>query len=103
MSPLTVGAAVAAVLAGPPLYMLVNNGELDGTSAMGRGLLVAAACVVGAAYIQDVITGYEDEIDRKQAEHIQKLAEAERQAQAAAQAQAQVDAQQQQAPPARRR
>lgn len=97
MSPLTVGAAVASVLAGPPLYTLVHSGELDSTSALFRGLLVAAACIVGAFYIQDVITGYEDEIEREQAGHLERLAEAERQAQARARAEAQ-----HQQPPGRR-
>jgi hypothetical protein len=99
MSPLTVGAAVAAVLAGPSLYTLAHTGQLDSTSALARGLLVAAACTVGAAYIQDMIAGYQTEIDRKHAQHVEDLAEAERLAQALLKAKAESDAQAQQQPP----
>jgi hypothetical protein len=61
MSPLTVGAAVAAVMAGPPLYGLVQAGQLDGTSAIGRGLVVAGACAFGASYVLNLIGKYEKE------------------------------------------
>jgi hypothetical protein len=65
MNALVVGGAVAAVMAGPPLYGMVQTGELDGTSAIGRGLLVAGACAAGAAYVLKLLRQFEQEGDRK--------------------------------------
>lgn len=77
MSPLTVGAGVAAVMAGPPLYALVANGQLDSTSAIARGLLVAAVCAVAASYLQGMIRQFDLEADRKHQARMRLLAEAE--------------------------
>ena len=81
MSPLTVGAAVAAVMAGPPLYSLVENGQLDSTTALVRGLIVAAVCTMGASYIQGLMAEYEHDQAVKTALRGRLLAEAERRAQ----------------------
>jgi hypothetical protein len=86
MNPLVVGGAVAAVLAGPPLYSLVQTGGLDSSTAVGRGLIVAAACVAGTSYVMKIVTGYEKEWARKDQEAARKIAmeaEAERQEKAA--------------------
>lgn len=64
MNPWYVGGAVAAVMAGPPLYGLVQTGQLDGTSAVGRGLLVAMACAMGASYVLKLVQQYEEERER---------------------------------------
>jgi len=101
MNPVVVGGAIAAVLAGPPLYSLVQNGQMDGTNALVRGLLVAAVCTVGVTYIMKLMDGYQQEWDRKERrqtllvaiaeaeEAAQRRAEAVAQAAAAVQAQAQ--------------
>jgi hypothetical protein len=65
MNPLVVGGAVAAVMAGPPLYAMVQSGELDSTSAIGRGLLVAGICAAGAAYVLNLMRQFERESARK--------------------------------------
>jgi 4-hydroxybenzoate polyprenyltransferase len=77
MSPLTVGAGVAAVMAGPMLYSLVEHGQLDGTTAVARGLLVAAVCAVAASYLQGMINQFDREADRKHESRLRLLAEAE--------------------------
>lgn len=79
ISPLTVGGAVAVVMAGPPLYGLVQSGEMDGTSALGRGLLVAGACAFGASYVLNLIGRYEKEEAKnaKQEAFLTAVAEAE--------------------------
>ena len=65
MNPLVIGGAVAAVLAGPPLYSLVQSGQMDGSSALFRGLLVAGLCAVGAAYVLKLVAGYDEEWAKK--------------------------------------
>ena len=65
MNALVVGGGVAAVMAGPSLYSLVQNGELDSSTAIGRGLLVAGVCAGGAAYVLSLVRNYEKEGERK--------------------------------------
>jgi hypothetical protein len=65
MNPMVVGGGVAAILAGPPLYGLVQAGQMDGSTAILRGLLVAVACGVGASFVLRIITGYEKEWARQ--------------------------------------
>lgn len=79
MNALVVGGAVAAVMAGPPLYGLVQSGQLDGTTAIGRGLLVAGVCAAGASYVLRLISQYEQEDARKSKQNalLTAIAEAE--------------------------
>ena len=77
MNPLVVGGAVAAVMAGPPLYAMVETGELDSTSAIGRGLLVAALCTAGASYVLNLLRQYEREGVRKAKHEALQIAIAE--------------------------
>ncbi len=65
MNALLIGAAVAAVMAGPPLYGMVATGELDGTTALGRGLLVAGVCAGGASYVLKLVRDYAEEGERE--------------------------------------
>jgi hypothetical protein len=83
MNALLVGIAVAVVMAGPPLYGLVQSGELDSTTAIGRGLLVAGLCAGGASYVLSIVRGYEQEGERKEKEEalLAAIAEAEEAAQ----------------------
>jgi predicted cobalt transporter CbtA len=79
MSPLVVGGGVAAILAGPPLYSLVQSGQMDGTSALLRGLLVAAVCVIAVAYLLQLIDDYDRAYEKqsKQDRLLEAIAQAE--------------------------
>jgi hypothetical protein len=59
MNPLAVGLAVAAVLAGPPLYGMFQSGAIDGTGALFRGIVVAVITAVGASWLLDLVRRYE--------------------------------------------
>ncbi len=59
MSPLRIGAALAALVAGPPLYTLTQDGAIDPMTALARGGIVAAGCVLGATLLVRVVTGFE--------------------------------------------
>ncbi len=72
MNPVAVGSAIAALLAGPPLYGLVQTGQMDGTTALLRGLLVAAICSVAVGYVMQLISGYDKDYE-KQHRHDQLL------------------------------
>ncbi|GAB6899905.1 hypothetical protein [Kineosporia succinea] len=65
MNPLVIGCAVAAVLAGPPLYAQYASGGLDGFTALVRWLVVAVLCSVGAALILGLVKRYEQEWEEK--------------------------------------
>ena len=65
MSPLRIGALLAAVVAGPPLYGLVQDGGLDADSGLLRYALVAAACAVGAGWIGSLVRSYEADARRR--------------------------------------
>jgi hypothetical protein len=68
VSALRVGALLAAVVAGPPLYGLVQDGQLDGDSGMLRYALVALACAVGAGFIGSLVRAYEADARRRRRE-----------------------------------
>ena len=59
MNPLALGLAVAAVLAGPPLYGMFQSGAIDGVGALFRGLVVAVISAVGASWLLDLVRRYE--------------------------------------------
>jgi hypothetical protein len=90
MNALVVGAGVATVMAGPPLYGLVQTGQLDGTTAIGRGLLVAGLCAAGASYVLGLVRNYEKEeqANTKHEAMLTALAEAEEAAERLADAKA---------------
>ncbi len=97
MNPLLVGGAVAVVLAGPPLYSLVEQGQMDGSSALLRGLLVAIVCATGVTYVMKLVTGYQKEADRNDQHDalIRAIEEAEAAAKRHAEAEAQLNSVQQ--------
>jgi len=59
MRPLVIGVSAAVLLAGPPLYGLVQTGGLTGSTALFRGLVVAAVCTVLASFWNSLLSGYE--------------------------------------------
>ncbi len=58
MSPTRIGVGLAAIVAGPPLYALVQHGQIDLTTALLRAGLVALGCVVGAWWLTQLVNGY---------------------------------------------
>ncbi|NLT56694.1 MAG: hypothetical protein GXX79_19455 [Actinomycetales bacterium] len=61
MNPVTAGCLVAAAFAGPPLWSLVQEGQLDSIAAMERGAVVAGVCAIGAVFLDNVIAGFREE------------------------------------------
>ena len=68
MSALRAGALLAAVVAGPPLYGLVQDGRLDADTGLLRYGLVAIACAVGAGWIGSLVRAYEADTSRRRRE-----------------------------------
>ena len=68
MTSLRIGALLAAVVAGPPLYGLVQDGGLDADTGMLRYGLVALACAVGAGWIASLVRAYEADARRRRHE-----------------------------------
>jgi len=58
MGAVKAGVVIAAVLAGPPLYGLVQAGSLNSTQAWERGAVVAVGAAFGAGYIERLIDSY---------------------------------------------
>jgi hypothetical protein len=74
VSALRAGALVGALVAGLPLWSLVQSGELDGGSALIRACVVAAACALAASWIGRLVRGYEADARRRRRDEV--LAEA---------------------------
>ena len=87
MSPLRIGALLAAVVAGPPLYGLVQDGGLDADTGLLRYGLVALACAVGAGGIASLVRAYEADATRREREALIEQAREAMLAREAAQAQ----------------
>jgi len=68
MSALRIGALLAAVVAGPPLYGLVQAGGIDADTGMLRYGLVALACAVGAGWIASLVRAYEADASNRRRE-----------------------------------
>jgi len=68
VSALRVGLVLAAVVAGPPLYGLVQDGGLDADSGLLRYALVAGVCALGAGWIGGLVRGYEADARRRRRE-----------------------------------
>jgi hypothetical protein len=65
VKPLGVGVTAAIVLAGPPLYSLMEAGSITGTTALTRGLVIAGACTLGATFLQSIIEEFQREAEAK--------------------------------------
>ena len=70
MTALRAGLLVAAVVAGPQLWSLVQSGELDGTSALIRAAVVAVVCGIGASWIGGLVRGYEADARRRRRDEL---------------------------------
>ncbi len=59
MRPLAVGVAAAVLVAGPPLYSLVQAGSLTGSTAVFRGLVFMVVCTVAASFLNGIISDFQ--------------------------------------------
>lgn len=73
MNTVQAGTAIALAVAGWPLYTLVTNGDLDATTAVLRGAVVAAGCVYGVNLIVRLATRFEAEADIAKKRKLDKL------------------------------
>ena len=73
MNAVTAGVVLAVLVVGYPLYELVTNGELDTSSALMRGALVAGACAAGVAAVVRLALGYEHNEEQKRAHRLNTL------------------------------
>ena len=88
MSPLRIGIWAAVVVAGPPLWFAVSDGDMTGGGAVARAVVVALACAVGASFVLGLVSDYDAEARRAEAKYLAQAllnevkADAERQAKA---------------------
>jgi hypothetical protein len=70
MSPLRVGLWVAVVVAGPPLYLAVTDGDLTSGAAVAKAVIVALACAVGASFVLGIVADYDVEARRAEEKYL---------------------------------
>ena len=75
MNPAGAGAGLALLFAGPPLYAMVQAGDLTWQAALVRWAVVAVVCALGATGIARLALNYEKAQDLPRRE---RLAEADR-------------------------
>lgn len=73
MNSVQTGTAIAVAVAGWPLYQLVTSGDLDATTALLRGGIVAAGCVYGVTLVVRLATKYETEADLARKRKLDRL------------------------------
>jgi hypothetical protein len=77
VKPLRLGVLLAAVVAGPPLWVLVREDQLDGVAALERWAAVAAICSLAASGLAALVRGYEQQaIKRRREELVARATEA---------------------------
>jgi hypothetical protein len=92
VSPLRIGTWAAALVAGPPLWLEVSDGDLSSGGAAVRAVIVALACAVGASFVLGLVSDYDAEAKRVEDKYLAKAlldqlkADAQRQAKVAADA-----------------
>jgi hypothetical protein len=65
LDPVTSGFLLAAVIAGPSLWSLYSVGNIDLTTALLHGGLVALGCALGISGINQLIADYRVQTDRE--------------------------------------
>lgn len=65
LDPVTSGLVLAAVIAGPSLWSLYSVGNIDLTTALLHGGLVALGCALGISGINQLIADYRVRVDRE--------------------------------------
>lgn len=61
--PARLGILAAALIAGPPLYRLVQQGSLDSTTALTKVGIVALGITIGISWIRGLVVDYQAEIE----------------------------------------
>jgi hypothetical protein len=69
----TVGTAIAATVAGWPLYELVTAGTMDATTALVRGGVVAGGCAIGVGFVVRLALGYEAQAEAQRRRRLGNL------------------------------
>jgi hypothetical protein len=64
--PLRLGVLLAVVVAGPPLWTMVQSDQLDSGAAMQRWAAVAAICSLAASGLAALVRAYEQQQLAKQ-------------------------------------
>ena len=96
--PVRLGILAAALIAGPPLYRLVQEGSLDSTTALTKVGIVALGITIGISWIRGLVVDYQAEIELEKrrkaarAQEILRMIELENAAKAAEAAQAEAAA-----------
>jgi hypothetical protein len=72
MSPLRIGVWGAVLVAGPPLFLAVSDGDLSSGAAMARAVVVALACAVGASFVLGLISDYDREARKAEDKYLAK-------------------------------
>jgi hypothetical protein len=75
VKPLRLGVLLAAVVAGPPLWAMVQSDELASGAAMERWAAVAAICSLAASGLAALVRGYEQQLDKQRREKLVERAE----------------------------
>jgi hypothetical protein len=94
VKPFRLGLLAAAVIAGPPLYGLVQDGSIDSVTALQKAGIVAMACAIGFSWLRGLIVDYQADVEitkrRKAArtQEVLRMIELENAAKAAEAAQA---------------
>ena len=73
MNNASAGITLAALVAGWPLYELVAGGDLDLTTAVVRGGVVAVGCAIGIGWVVRIASDYEQEIRRDKSRQLNAL------------------------------
>ena len=73
MNALGAGVLLAVLVAGAPLYQLVTTGQLDATSALVRGGIVAGGCAAGIRAIVRLALDWENAAERDCARKLNSL------------------------------
>jgi hypothetical protein len=73
MNALAIGVVVALLVVGYPLYELVTTGQLDPTSAVFRGAVVAGLCAAGVSAIVRMALSWENATEQDRAERLNAL------------------------------
>lgn len=72
MSPARIGILAAIAVAGPPLLLAVGDGDLSSWGAVGRGVVVAMACTLAAAFVMRLLRGYDVEVRRVERDYLRE-------------------------------
>jgi hypothetical protein len=72
VSPLRIGIWATVVVAGPPLYLAVDHGDMTSGGAAARAVVIALACAVGASFVLGLVSDYETEARKAEDKYLAK-------------------------------